>query len=62
MILRAKISGAIADICIDIAEARLVNDMPVFQLLTQPLTKAHRNRVCAAMQQAGFSYMLRGRK
>ena len=37
-ILRTKISGAIADIRIDIAEARLVNDMPVFRLLTQPLT------------------------
>jgi chromosome segregation ATPase len=61
-ILRAKISGAIADIRIDIAEARLVNDMPVFRLLTQPLTKAHSNRVCAAMRQAGFSCMLRGRK
>ena len=61
-ILRAKISGAIADIRIDIAEARLVNDMPVFRLLTQPLTKAHSNRVCAAMLQAGFSCMLRGRK
>jgi hypothetical protein len=32
-ILRAKISGAIADIRIDIAEARLVNDMPVFQAI-----------------------------
>ena len=61
-ILRAKITGAIADIRIDIAEARLVNDMPVFRLLTQPLTKAHSNRVCAAMRQAGFSCMLRGRK
>jgi hypothetical protein len=61
-ILRAKISGAIADIRIDIAEARLVNDMPVFRLLTQPLTKAHSNRVCAAMRQAGFSCMLRGRE
>ena len=61
-ILRAKISGTIADIRIDIAEARLVNDMPVFRLLTQPLTKAHSNRVCAAMRQAGFSCMLRGRK
>jgi cell division protein FtsB len=61
-ILRAKISGAIADIRIDIAEARLVNDMPVFRLLTQPLKKAHSNRVCAAMRQAGFSCMLRGRK
>ena len=61
-ILRAKITGAIADIRIDIAEARMVNDMPVFRLLTQPLTKAHSNRVCAAMRQAGFSCMLRGRK
>ena len=61
-ILHAKITGAIADIRIDIAEARLVNDMPVFRLLTQPLTKAHSNRVCAAMRQAGFSCMLRGRK
>ena len=61
-ILRAKITGAIADIRIDIAEARLGNDMPVFRLLTQPLTKAHSNRVCAAMRQAGFSCMLRGRK
>ena len=61
-ILRAKISGAIADIRIDIAEARLVNDMPVFRLLTQPLTKAHSNKVCAAMRQRGFSCMLRGRK
>ena len=61
-ILRAKISGAIAGIRIDIAEARLVNDMPVFQPLTQPLTKAHRNRIFAAMRQAGSSDMLRGRE
>ena len=61
-ILRAKISGAIADIRIDIAEARLVNDMPVFQLWTRPLTKAHSNKVCAAMRQPRFSCMLRGRK
>ena len=38
VILHAKVNGAIADIRIDIAEARLVNDMSVFQLLTQPLT------------------------
>ena len=61
-ILRAKISRAIANIRIDIAEARLVNDMPVFQLLTRPLTKAHSNKVCAAMRQPGFSCMLRGWK
>ena len=61
-ILRAKISGAIADIHIDIAEARLVNDMPVFQLWTRPLTKAHSNKVCAAMRQPRFSCMLRAWK
>ena len=61
-ILRAKITEAIADIRIDIAEARLVKDMPVFRLLTPPRTKAPTNRVCAAMRQAGFSCMLRGRK
>ena len=61
-ILHAKISRAIADIRIDIAEARLVNDMHFFRLFTQRLTKLHSNRVCAAMRHAGLSCMLRGRK
>ena len=61
-ILRTKLTEAMEDIRIDITEARLVNDTPVFRLLTQPLTKARSSRICAAMWQAGFNCMLRGRR
>ena len=60
--LRTKLTEAMEDIRIDITEARLVNDTPLFRLLTQPMTKARSSRICAAMWQEGFSYMLRGRK
>ncbi len=45
-----------------ITEARLVNDTPVFRLLTQPLTRAHSGRIFAAIWQSGFSCMLRERR
>ena len=61
-ILRIKLTEAMEDIRIENTEARLVNDTPVFRLLTQPLTKARSSRICAAMWQEGFSYMLRGRR
>jgi hypothetical protein len=61
-ILRTKLTEAMEDIRIDITEARLVNDTSVFRLLTQPLTKACRGRICAAIWQVGFSCMLRGRR
>ena len=62
VILRTKLTEAMKDIRINITEARLVNDTPVFRLLTQPLTRAHSSRICAAMWQAGFSCMLRERR
>ena len=61
-ILRTELTEAMEDIRIDITEARLVNDTPVFRLLTQPLTKARSSRIRAAMWQAGFNCMLRGRR
>ena len=61
-ILRTKLTEAMEDIRIDITEAQLVNETPVFRLLTQPLTKACSSRICAAMWQAGFSCILCGRR
>ena len=62
VILRTKLTEAMENIRINITEARLVNDTPVFRLLTKPLTRALSSRICAAMWQAGFSCMLRERR